>query len=182
MSSQSIDIETLVKANVREVADFPKAGISFKDITPLLLDAKVSQQILTALIEHARPLNLSAIVGIDSRGFLFGPSLARALGLPFVLIRKKGKLPADTIQVDYDLEYGTACLEIHKDAIKAGDRVLIHDDLLATGGTAIASAQLVQQLGGEIAGFAFVIELAFLQGRQSLRQYGSCFSLADYQS
>ncbi len=181
MSLSVSEIESLVKANVREVMDFPKAGISFKDITPLLLDPQVSQQILDALVELVKSLNLNAIVGIDSRGFLFGPSLARALNIPFVLVRKKGKLPADTIQVEYDLEYGSACLEMHKDAIKAGDRVLIHDDLLATGGTAKASAQLVEQLGGKVAAFAFIIDLAFLKGSQQLQSFAPTFSLAEYQ-
>ncbi len=180
MKVSNFEIESLVKNNIREVVDFPKAGISFKDITPLLLDPAVSQRILTALIEYARPLNLDAIVGIDSRGFLFGPSLARALDLPFVLVRKKGKLPANTIEVEYDLEYGSASLEIHKDAIKVGERVLIHDDLLATGGTAKASAQLVKQLGGEIAAFAFIVDLAFLNGAEQLKTFAPSFSLAIY--
>ncbi|NVJ68581.1 MAG: adenine phosphoribosyltransferase [Gammaproteobacteria bacterium] len=180
MSLNQPEIESLVKANIREVMDFPKSGISFKDITPLLLDPRVSQQILEALIEFAKPLNLDAIAGIDSRGFLFGPSLARALEIPFVLVRKKGKLPADTIEVEYHLEYGSACLEMHKDAIKPGDRVLIHDDLLATGGTAKASAQLVEQLGGEVAAFAFIIDLAFLKGSQQLEKFAPTYSLAVY--
>ncbi len=173
-------ISDLVKANVREVMDFPKKGISFKDITPLLQDPEVSQAILDALIAQSKNLDLDAIAGIDSRGFLFGPSLARALNIPFVLIRKKGKLPADTIAVEYDLEYGSACLEMHKDAIKKGDRVLIHDDLLATGGTALASAQLVEQLGGKVAGFSFIIDLAFLEGAVKLEPFAPIFSLAEY--
>ncbi|MRX27986.1 adenine phosphoribosyltransferase [Kangiella sp. HZ709] len=181
MCLERTTIEKLIKSNVREVKDFPKAGISFKDITPLLLDPVVSKKILEALIEFAESLELDAIAGIDSRGFLFGPSLARALNIPFVLIRKKGKLPADTVSVEYDLEYGSACLEVHQDSIRVGSRVLIHDDLLATGGTAIASAQLVQQLGGEIAGFAFIIDLSFLEGSRKLAKFGQTFSLAEYQ-
>ena len=124
---------------------------------------------------------MDAIVGIDSRGFLFGPSLARALDIPFVLVRKKGKLPADTISVEYDLEYGSACLEIHKDALKQGDRVLIHDDLLATGGTAKASAELVKQLGGEVVNFAFIIELSFLNGAAQLADFAPTYSMATYE-
>ncbi|WP_395373497.1 adenine phosphoribosyltransferase [Marinicella sp. W31] len=176
-----MSIEDLLKQHVHEIRDFPKPGISFKDITPILANPELSKMVVTALAEHAKSLNVDAIVGIDSRGFLFGASLARLLDLPFVVVRKKGKLPGETIAHSYDLEYGSATLEIHRNAIQPGQRVLIHDDLLATGGTAKAAAELVQQLGGEIATFAFVIDLAFLNGSASLQSYrASCFSLLRY--
>ncbi len=174
-------LETLLKEHIREVPDFPKPGISFKDITPLLRNPEVSRRIVAAFVEIAEPLGLDAIAGIDSRGFLFGASLARAMDLPFVLVRKKGKLPGLTISQSYALEYGSAILEMHADALKPGQRVLIHDDLLATGGTADASARLVQKLGAEVAAFAFVVNLSFLNGAERLQNdHAPCHSLVHY--
>lgn len=171
-----------IKNSIREVPDFPKVGIGFKDVTPLLLDPELSRAILSAMVDYAKGLQLDAIVGVDSRGFLFGPSLARELDIPFVLVRKKGKLPADTVSVSYDLEYGSATLEMHKDAIKAGDKVLIHDDLLATGGTAQAAGQLVEQVGATVSSFLFVVDLVFLDGKKLLDGFGAdCHSLAIYE-
>jgi len=181
-NEQAMSIEDLLKQHVHEIEDFPKAGVSFKDITPILHNPELSKLVVRALAEYAKPLNVDAIVGIDSRGFLFGPSLARFLDLPFVLVRKQGKLPGDTIAHSYDLEYGSAALEIHRNALQPGQKVLIHDDLLATGGTAKASAELVQQLGAQVSAFAFVINLAFLNGAALLEPYGaSCHSLLSYQ-
>lgn len=174
-------IEQRIKNSIREVPDFPKVGIGFKDVTPLLLDPELSRAILAAMVDYAKDLQLDAIVGVDSRGFLFGSSLARELDIPFVLVRKKGKLPADTVSVSYDLEYGAATLEMHKDAIKTGDKVLIHDDLLATGGTAQAAGQLVEQVGATVSAFLFVVDLAFLDGKKLLDGFGAgCHSLAIY--
>lgn len=153
---------------IRDVPDFPKAGILFKDITPLLADAEA----LRAAIEHlAQPYRNGAVdlvVGIESRGFIFGTALARELGVGFVPIRKPGKLPADAISAEYDLEYGTDRIEIHTDAIAEGQKVALVDDLLATGGTMSAACQLVSELKGEIVGLSFVIELDFLNGREKL--------------
>ena len=177
-----MSLEDLLKQHVNEIQDFPKPGISFKDITPILHNPELSKMVVAALSAVIKPLNVDAIVGIDSRGFLFGPSLARLLDLPFVLVRKQGKLPGDTMAYSYDLEYGSATLEIHRDALKPGQRVLIHDDLLATGGTAKATAELVRGLKAEVAAFAFVIDLAFLNGSALLESYQApCHSLMRYQ-
>ena len=177
-----MSIEDLLKQHVHEIHDFPKPGISFKDITPILSNPQLSKKVVNALAEYTKPLQVDAIVGIDSRGFLFGASLARFLELPFVVVRKKGKLPGETIAHSYDLEYGSATLEIHRNALKPGQKVLIHDDLLATGGTAKASAELVQQLGAEVSAFAFIIDLAFLNGAAVLEPYqAACHSLLRYE-
>ncbi len=156
------------KTLVRDVPDFPKPGIVFKDITPVLADPAAFHEVLTALTREAAAMGAELIAGIESRGFLFGAPVAAALGLGFVPIRKIGKLPWRTRRVDYDLEYGTSAVEIHEDAVPAGKRVVIIDDLLATGGTAGAAAQLIEEVGGIAAGFLFVIELDFLAGRQRL--------------
>lgn len=153
---------------IRSVPDFPKPGIVFRDITPLLASAEGLDATVRALVEVARPLKPDVVIGPEARGFLLGPALARELGAGFALARKPGMLPHDTISADYDLEYGTDALELHADAIAAGARVLVHDDLLATGGTASALCALVKQLGGEVVGCAFIIELAFLPGRARL--------------
>jgi adenine phosphoribosyltransferase len=153
---------------IRSIPDFPKPGIMFRDITPLLGSADGLAATVHALVEMTRGLEPTVIIGPEARGFLFGPALARDLGTGFVLARKPGMLPHDTVSTEYELEYGTDSLELHADAIAPGDRVLIHDDLLATGGTASALCRLVDQLGGEIVGCAFVIELAFLGGRERL--------------
>lgn len=152
---------------IREVPDFPRKGIGFKDITTLLKNPPAYRAALDALQRHC-PAELDAIVAIESRGFIFGAALADRLGTALVPARKPGKLPAETVREEYALEYGTDALEIHRDAIRDGQRVLIVDDLLATGGTAAAAARLVEKLGGRIAGCLFLIELAFLNGRQAL--------------
>lgn len=161
-------LEKRIYNAIRDVADFPKPGIMFKDISPIMQDAQLSLDMVDALYEKFKDANLDAVAGIESRGFLFGYPLAMRLGVPFVLIRKKGKLPYDKISYSYDLEYGSAEIEMHTDAIKKGDKVLIHDDLLATGGSAEAAAQLIQQAGGKVAGFDFLITLDFLNGKEKL--------------
>ena len=156
------------KSLIREVPDFPKPGILFYDITTLLKDAQAFRQILDELTSKYRNQGISKIVGIESRGFIFGSPLAYHLGTGFVPVRKPGKLPADTFEVKYNLEYGSTSLAIHRDAIQIGERVLIVDDLLATGGTAAATVLLIRQLGGEIVSLAFLVELQFLKGREKL--------------
>ncbi|MBF0123608.1 MAG: adenine phosphoribosyltransferase [Candidatus Omnitrophica bacterium] len=159
--------ETL-KKTIRDVPDFPKKGIIFKDITTLLKDKAALKKTIDVLATEFAKKKIKYVVGIESRGFIFGTALAYKLGVGFVPIRKKGKLPAKTRAVTYDLEYGTDTLEIHEDALKAGDRVLIVDDLLATGGTVQAVVKLVRGLGAKITGIGFVIELSFLNGREKL--------------
>jgi len=174
-------IESRIKQTVRDVADFPKPGILFKDITPILKDALLCADITIALARQFSELRIDVVAGIESRGFLFGMSLAQALNVPFVPIRKAGKLPHKTIQQSCTLEYGSAVLEIHEDALEAGQRVLIHDDLLATGGTVVAASKLVHQLGAEVAAFSFIISLDFLNGKKQLEQFSPhCSSLASY--
>jgi adenine phosphoribosyltransferase len=153
---------------IRSIPDFPKPGIVFRDITPLLASATGLDASLRALTELTRELRPEVVIGAEARGFLFGPALARELGAGFVLARKPGALPHRTIRHEYSLEYGASVLELHEDAISAGARVLVHDDLLATGGTAKALCALVEQLGGKVVGCAFLIELAFLPGRAAL--------------
>lgn len=160
-----------LKKLIRDVPDFPTDGILFKDITPLLQDPLVFRQIVQAMADRIRPLNPDVIVGIESRGFILGAPVALALGVGFVPVRKVGKLPFDTLKADYSLEYGTATVEIHTDAIIPGQRAVIVDDLLATGGTAAASVQLVEELGGNVPGLAFLVELLFLDGRRRLAGY-----------
>ena len=166
-----MDIIEKLRAKIRDVADFPKPGIIFKDITPVLGDANLCKEITQLLGNRYRNKNIDAIIGIESRGFLFGMLLAYELNIPFIPIRKSGKLPFRTIKHSYDLEYGSATMEVHVDAIQKGWNVLIHDDLLATGGTAAAAAQLVQSLDGVIYGFSFLIDLTFLKGKEQLSQY-----------
>ena len=157
-----------LKALIRDVPDFPMEGILFRDVTPLLRDPAGLKQVVDAFAARYRGQRIDVVAGIESRGFLFGAPLALALGVGFVPIRKLGKLPAERITREYALEYGTNALEMHRDAVRPGERVLLIDDLLATGGTARAAAELVTELGGEIAEVAFVIELAFLNGRAAL--------------
>ena len=161
-------IEDQIKSVIRDVPNFPKEGIIFKDISTIMLDPNLSNNILDHLVNVYQKIDFDVVAGIESRGFLFGYALAIRLNKPFVLIRKKGKLPYDKISFDYALEYGTATIEMHTDAIQEGQKVLIHDDLLATGGSAEAAAKLVQQAGGEIAGFNFLVALDFLNGSQKL--------------
>ncbi|WP_436516566.1 adenine phosphoribosyltransferase [Ekhidna sp. To15] len=168
-----MNLQERITKSIRTIPDFPKPGIMFKDITPLLKDVALSKEITHAFAEYWSTYELDVVVGIESRGFIWGNSLAQLLEIPFIPIRKKGKLPAETLAYKYDLEYGSAEVEIHKDAILGGQRVLIHDDLLATGGTAIAAAELIKMSGGEIAGFSFLVELGFLKGKDELNKYSS---------
>jgi adenine phosphoribosyltransferase len=157
-----------LERTVRNIPDFPKEGIQFKDITPILESPVLSRAIVSEIVKLFEGVKIDAVAGIESRGFLFGLPLAMELNVPFIVVRKKGKLPAQTVSYSYALEYGNAEIEMHKGAVKAGMNVLVHDDLLATGGTAGAAAALVEQEGGIIAGFSFLIELEELRGRQRL--------------
>ena len=177
---RAIDCEPL-KRLIREVPDFPKKGILFYDITTLLKDKVGFATLIDALAEHYLDKQVDTVVGIEARGFIFGPALAYRLNAGFVPVRKPKKLPAETAKITYDLEYGTDSLEIHKDAVHAGQRVIVVDDLLATGGTANATVELVKSVGAEVAGLAFVVELDFLKGRQRLGEY-DVFSLLHYAS
>ncbi len=170
-----------LKSLIREVPNFPKPGINFYDITTLLKRPEGLRQTIDALAEQFKDLKVETVVGMEARGFIFAPALAYHLGAGFVPVRKPGKLPAQCASVSYDLEYGQDALEIHQDAIGDGHRVLIADDVLATGGTAKAAIDLVRKLGGVVAGLGFVIELEFLQGRQKLEGY-DVRSLIKYQS
>ena len=156
---------------IRNIPDFPQPGIQFKDITTLMKDAQAFQHATEQLLALTRGLHISKVVGVESRGFFFGPLLAARLKVGFVPIRKPGKLPAPIVEASYDLEYGADQLAIHQDAIQPGERVLLHDDLLATGGTARAACQLIEQLGGEVVQACFLIELNFLNGRDRLYDY-----------
>lgn len=156
------------KNYIREIKDFPQSGVQFKDITTLLKEGAVYRQAVNALAEQVKHLQIDAIAGPEARGFVIGAPLAYALGVGFLPIRKSGKLPADTIEASYDLEYGEDKLAMHKDAIQPGDRILIADDLLATGGTISTAVHLVKQLGGTVMGAAFLIELTYLSGRTRL--------------
>ena len=168
-----------LKKLIREVPDFPKAGILFYDITTLLKDKTGLRAVIDGLKERCEGLKVDVVLGIEARGFIFAPALAYALGAGFVPVRKPKKLPADRHSVTYDLEYGSDTLEIHRDAVPEGSRVLIVDDLLATGGTAKATTRLVEDLGGSVAGIAFVVELTFLGGRDRLNGY-NIISLLQY--
>src|SRR5215468_3994452 len=161
------DLKTLI----REVPDFPKPGILFYDITTLLKDRKGFARLIDSLTEYYINQDIDLVLGIEARGFIFGPALAYRLNAGFVPVRKPKKLPAETAKVTYQLEYGSDSLEIHRDAVKRGQRVIIVDDLLATGGTCAATVQLTKSLGGQIAGLAFVVELDFLKGREKLKEY-----------
>jgi adenine phosphoribosyltransferase len=162
-------IEEKLTRIIRDVVDFPKPGIVFKDITPILTDNALCDQIVEETVKRLEGIKIDAVAGIESRGFLFGFLIAQKLRVPFIPVRKAGKLPYETLSYAYDLEYGTAKIEVHTDALKKGDCILIHDDLLATGGTAAAAAQLVMQLGGKVAAYSFVVELGFLHGREALK-------------
>ena len=170
-----------LKSLIRSIPDFPKKGIMFRDITTLLKDEKGLEKSLDELCNLAKDKKITKVVGIESRGFILGAALAIKLGAGFVPIRKPGKLPAPTISESYFLEYGTDSIEIHQDAIQPGDRVLLHDDLLATGGTMEAASKLVEKLGAEVVQISFLIELTFLNGRQKLGKY-DIHSLIEYDS
>ncbi len=156
---------------IREIPDFPRPGIGFKDITPLMADARALDAAVEQLAALARPLRPEVVIAAEARGFLLGPAVARELGAGFVLARKPGKLPHETVSAEYDLEYGKDSLELHSDAVAEGARVLVHDDLLATGGTAKALCDLVELVGGEVVGCVFAVELTFLDGRSRLAGY-----------
>ncbi len=164
-----MNLSEKIRNRIREVTDFPIPGILFKDISPLFLQPQLMLDIQKGLADHWREKGVTKIVGIDSRGFLFGPQMAIELNAGFVLARKKGKLPPETVQVTYELEYGSATLESVKGIIEPGDRVVVHDDLLATGGTAAAAAELASKLGAEVIGFSFLIALEYLGGAEKLR-------------
>ena len=177
-----MNIQTELGKHIREVQDFPIKGINFKDISPVFLNPSLIRTCALHLSRHWKDQGITKIIGIDSRGFLFGPQIAEQLDAGFVMVRKKGKLPPETIEVSYDLEYGTATLESVKSAILPGDKVIIHDDLLATGGTASAAAQLVESLGAKVAGFSFIVSLSFLNGKEKLLNYSdNIHFLIDYE-
>ena len=159
--------ENLTKT-IRDVPDFPKPGIMFKDITPVLADPDLSAEVSKEFFEYWRHKAVEAVVGIESRGFIYGLQLSQQLGVPFIPVRKAGKLPFTTIKHSYDLEYGSAEIEIHTDAVHKGQKVLIHDDLLATGGTAKAACELIEKIGGAVVGYSFLVELSFLKGAEKL--------------
>lgn len=168
-----------LKKIIRDVPDFPKAGVIFKDITTLLKDKDAFRYTIDKMIERFKGEDIDLIVGIESRGFIFGPILAYHLNAGFIPVRKPGKLPAETVRESYDLEYGKDAVEIHKDAIDPGNKVLIVDDLLATGGTSQATAKMIEKIGGIVVGFAFLIELEFLKGRDKIKDY-NIFSMITY--
>ncbi|HYJ78580.1 MAG TPA: adenine phosphoribosyltransferase [Longimicrobiaceae bacterium] len=168
-----------LKRLIRDVPDFPQEGILFRDVTPLLRDAAALRAVVSVFADRYRDAGVDAVAGIESRGFIFGAPLAVELGVGFVPVRKLGKLPAEKVRREYALEYGTNTLELHVDAVRPGERVLLVDDLLATGGTARASAELLEQIGAEIVAAAFVIELEFLHGRRELARY-DVFSMLQY--
>jgi adenine phosphoribosyltransferase len=177
MSSTSEPIR--LEDHIRDIPDFPQQGVLFKDITPLLQDAAAFHAALDRLAAHYADAHIQTVVGVESRGFILGAPLAYLLNCGFVPVRKFGKLPSQTVSVEYALEYGTNVVEVHVDAIKPGERVLIVDDLLATGGTVAAAIELVERLGGSIAGVAFLVELTYLKGRQHLQGY-DVFGLIQY--
>ncbi|KYH30105.1 MULTISPECIES: adenine phosphoribosyltransferase [Clostridium] len=168
-----------LKENIRIIEGFPKEGISFKDVTTLLSNGEAFKSSIDQIVDYLKDKNIDIIVGPEARGFLFGTPVAYALGAGFVPVRKKGKLPCETISVDYDLEYGTDTLQMHKDAIKPGQRVAIVDDLLATGGTIESVIKLIEKLGGEVVSVDFIIELTDLKGRERLKNY-DVMSLVKY--
>lgn len=166
-----MSIEEKLKATIRDVADFPKPGILFKDITPLLEDPALCNEISDHLVAPFASQPIHAIVGVESRGFLFGMLMAQKLKIPFIPVRKAGKLPYKTISCSYDLEYGSATVEMHVNSLHKGWNVIVHDDLLATGGTAAAAAELIRMQDAEVAGFSFLVELEFLNGAQRLGSF-----------
>ena len=168
-----------LRKTIRDIPDFPKPGIIFKDITPVLKSPELFRKVIQAFCDRYREKGVTAIVAIESRGFIFGGALAERMGVPFVPVRKKGKLPYKTVSATYELEYGTDSVEMHADALGQGDRVVVLDDLVATGGTAQATARLCEQLGAEVVELAFVIELAFLHPREKLSKY-PVFSLVTF--
>ena len=179
-STETLTIQERVKDAIRDIPDFPKEGIIFKDITPILMDAELCNDISDHIVNQVKDLNIEAIACIEARGFLFGPIVAQKLQIPFIPIRKKGKLPYKTVSYEYDLEYGSSIVEMHEDAVRDGMRVLIHDDLLATGGTASAAAELIKLNGIPVA-FSFLVDLTFLEGNKTLQKYSNkIYSVIEY--
>jgi len=178
-SARVKDVESEFKAAIRSVPNFPKRGIIFRDITTLWKDGRLLRKCTDVLYRRYKALKIDAVLGIEARGFVVGAPLAVRLGVGFIPLRKLGKLPGAKVSESYDLEYGTATLEIHVDAVKKGERILIVDDLIATGGTALAAAKLVEVLRGKVVGFAFVVEIAALKGREALKGY-DVFSMVKY--
>ena len=176
-----MSLQDRIKSAIRDVPDFPKPGILFKDITPILIDTKLCKDIVDGFHDLLSTQQIDCIIGVESRGFLFGMMLAQKFNVPFIPVRKQGKLPFKTMSYEYKLEYGSAIVEMHVDAIKPGSNVLIHDDLLATGGTASAAAELVKMQKGNVAGFAFLVALDFLNGNDILKKHSSTIvSLVNY--
>ena len=159
-----------LKPLLRDVPDFPKPGVLFKDITPLLNNPAATRKVVKTVADHFSGKNIQALAAVEARGFIFGSLIAQELNIPFVPVRKAGKLPFKKIREEYNLEYGKACIEMHTDAFHAGCRVLLHDDLLATGGTATAAGRMVEHLGGVVAGYSFIINLSFLPGEKLLKE------------
>ncbi len=173
--------EQKVKDAIRDIPDFPIKGITFKDITPILQNPLLCTEIIEDIKEKVKGLNIQGVAGIESRGFLIGVPLALALNVPFILIRKKGKLPYETVSYKYDLEYGSAEIEMHIDAVSKGQNILLHDDLLATGGSASAAAELIQMQGANVTAINFLVELSFLNGREIIEKYSkNITNLANY--
>lgn len=172
---------SILEQTIRNVPDFPKPGIMFKDITPVIGNPKLVKDTISCILNDIDKLKIDAVAGIESRGFLFGMLLSDALSVPFIPLRKKGKLPYHTVSYKYELEYGSAEIEMHIDAVKPEMNVLIHDDLLATGGTAYAASKLIEQTGGNVSAYSFIIELSFLEGRQILeKEFSKVYSLLKY--
>jgi adenine phosphoribosyltransferase len=175
------NLETEIKKVIRDIPDFPRPGIMFKDLTPILKEPELCKKITDAFCKDLCKCSPDALIALDSRGFWFGLMISSQLGIPMIPVRKEGKLPYKTISQSYDLEYGKATIEMHRDALKKEWKVILHDDLLATGGTAEAASKLVQQQGAEIAGYAFTVELSFLKGRDKLRKFSeNIISLVEY--
>ena len=176
-----MNIQQKVKEAIRDIPNFPKEGIIFKDITPIMQNPTLCNEIVNNIKENLKHLNIEGVAGIESRGFLIGMPLALALNVPFILIRKKGKLPYETVSYKYDLEYGSAEIEMHIDAVKPNQNILIHDDLLATGGSASAAAELIKKQNANVVALNFLVELSFLNGREKMNHYSSNIeSLAIY--
>jgi len=174
-------LQQQLKSTIRDIPDFPKKGILFRDVTPILKNPKLCRNIVEDIYNKFSKKKINAIVGVESRGFLFGMMLAQRFDVPFIIVRKAGKLPYQTISYEYNLEYGSAKIETHIDDIQAGWNVIIHDDLLATGGTAAATAQLVRMQKATVAGFAFIIELNFLNGKKNIQKFSkNIVSLVKY--
>lgn len=180
-STMTIETQALIQASIKTIPDYPKKGILFRDVTSLMEDPKAYQATIQLLVEKYQAMGFTKVVGTEARGFLFGAPLALELGLGFVPVRKPGKLPRETVSQSYELEYGTDVLEIHTDAIKAGDKVLVVDDLLATGGTIEATVKLIRQLGGEVSDAAFVINLPDIGGEEKLKSLGlNVYSICEF--